>query len=225
MIDDLVMGIDVADDTMTLCELAVAAEHMSRGRPVLLCDGGTGESRSLQYLTLAAASVTAESMSFLIRHTSGYLAIALPDDRADRLDLPGLGVTQHGRYQLCYGVSVDAAHGVSTGISAQDRAVTARLLADSTTVSDDLHRPGHMVTIRVPRPGAHDRLTPIDFALHIAHIAELPAVVVLAPIVSDAHPIVMASQFDAQAFARDHGVPVFRCPPYASGTTRRTQLF
>src|SRR6266487_6752948 len=79
-----------------------------------------------------------------IRYTSGYICVPLTEADADRLDLPPMYHTNQDRRGTAYAVTVDAREGISTGISAHDRAHTVRLLADPATTSADLSRPGHI---------------------------------------------------------------------------------
>ena len=109
----------------------------------------------------AAEKATPELMAFMVRHTSGFVCAPLTEEDADRLELPPMYVTNQDRRGTAYTVTVDAREGITTGISAAERAHTVRLLADPATGPADLARPGHVVPLRaraggvLRRPGPH----------------------------------------------------------------------
>lgn len=123
-----------------------ALDALRGGRPVIVVDDRDSEGE----LVLAAEHASDASVAFLVRHTSGYLCVAAPEERWEQLGVPRMpGDHQHG---AAYGVAVDASEGVTTGISARERARTIRLIAAPDTQPADLIRPGHVVTERA-RPG------------------------------------------------------------------------
>ncbi|MGW4482210.1 3,4-dihydroxy-2-butanone-4-phosphate synthase [Amycolatopsis sp. NPDC004368] len=141
-----------------------------RGEPVLLDD----------HLVLAADLVTTSSMAFLIRHTSGFACVALPRERLRALHIPLLPADDAD----CppFAVSVDAAEGTTTGISAHDRALTARTLADPASTRTDLIRPGHVV----PVAARHGSRGVPEAALELCRGAGLAEAAVLAAVVDGA---------------------------------------
>ncbi|WP_107657332.1 3,4-dihydroxy-2-butanone-4-phosphate synthase [Nocardia suismassiliense] len=145
---------------MTTCQADLHA-----GRPIVVLGGETGG------LVLAACHASPATVAFLIRHGAGFLRVALFDETADRLNLPLMWQTDPRAQRFT--VSVDAADGISTGISAVDRTRTIRLLADAGTRADDLCRPGHVVPIRVTRAAAPCPGAP-GYALALVHSAGLP---------------------------------------------------
>jgi 3,4-dihydroxy 2-butanone 4-phosphate synthase/GTP cyclohydrolase II len=130
-------------------------------------------------LWLAAEGAEALTFARLVRHTSGFVTVAIPAARSAALGLPamiGADVTFTER-QPAQAITCDAAEGVSTGISAADRALTARLLADPAATPDHFTRPGHLVPLRV-REGLTDINAPASAALVLCGIAQLrPAMV------------------------------------------------
>ncbi|MGN0064177.1 MAG: 3,4-dihydroxy-2-butanone-4-phosphate synthase, partial [Nocardioides sp.] len=110
-------------------ELAVAA--IAEGGAVVVVDDEDRENEG--DIIFAAAKATPELMAFTIRHSSGVICAPLPGDLLDALDIPLMTPDNQDAYRTAYTVSVDARHGVSTGISAADRARTVRLLAEPTT--------------------------------------------------------------------------------------------
>ncbi|MDH6287759.1 3,4-dihydroxy-2-butanone-4-phosphate synthase [Rhodococcus opacus] len=170
---------------------------LARGETIVLWD----DERA--WLGYAADTATTAQTAFVIRHTSGFLQIALPSPACDRLLIP-LTPALPSRpsaqgYQQCIGV--DAAQGVTTGISAADRARTAGVLADSRTDPGDLVRPGHLVVVAVDPDYSGKRAVP-RLALRLD--ASGHGGLVFAELVSSRRPHTMADEHDAVSFALAH---------------------
>src|ERR1700753_3137528 len=116
------------------------------GRAVVVIDDEDRENEG--DLIFAAELATPELVAFMVRYTSGYICVPITEADADRLDLPPMFRVNQDRRGTAYTVTVDAREGVSTGISATDRAHTIRLLADPAPNAADLARPGHGVPLR-----------------------------------------------------------------------------
>ena len=114
-----------------------AVADIAAGRPVVVVDDEDRENEG--DLIFAAELATPELLAFMVRYTSGYICVPLTESECDRLDLPPMHHTNQDRRGTAYTVTVDAREGVSTGISAADRAHTIRLLADA---GDRPDRPG-----------------------------------------------------------------------------------
>jgi 3,4-dihydroxy 2-butanone 4-phosphate synthase/GTP cyclohydrolase II len=121
----------------------------------------------------------------MVRHTSGYVCAPLTEEEADRLDLPPQFHTNQDRRGTAYAVTVDAREGVSTGISAADRAHTIRLLADPATQPSDLSRPGHVVPLRAKAGGVLRRPGHTEASIDLATLAGLRPAAVLCELVND----------------------------------------
>ncbi|HVW40633.1 MAG TPA: 3,4-dihydroxy-2-butanone-4-phosphate synthase [Amycolatopsis sp.] len=179
-----------------------AIEQLAAGGAIVLCDRIDAPARG--EVVFAAAHATRELMAFAVRHGSGFIQVALPESRCDELRLPPMTTAAASGGEPCLGVTVDAAEGISTGISAADRARTARLLADPGTRPDDLCRPGHTVPIRA-RPGGAGLA---DAALELAVAAGETAAVVLSSVVGVVDPTQLAAGAELADFARCHGLPL-----------------
>jgi 3,4-dihydroxy 2-butanone 4-phosphate synthase / GTP cyclohydrolase II len=178
-----------------------ALADLAAGRPVVLVgDEGDGA------LVLAAELATPETVAFVVRHTSGFLCVALTGDDADRLDLPLLSGRAGERPAAAQCVAVDARDGVGTGISAADRARTMRLLAAPETDAADLLRPGHVVPLRVRPGGVLARRGTAEAAVDLAVLAGLRPSGASCDLVSPADPRRMARGPELAAFAREHGL-------------------
>ncbi|WP_067682878.1 3,4-dihydroxy-2-butanone-4-phosphate synthase [Nocardia miyunensis] len=154
----------------------MTAAALASGRPVVLIDDdGCGG------LMLAAQAATPAGVAFLVRHTSGFLRVALPAADCDRLGLPPMWLPS-SRPGSAFCVTVDAV-GVGTGISAADRAFTARRLADSDCTAKDFSRPGHVVPIAVLPGGVLTRRSPIEAASDLVRLAGMRPVAIYAELV------------------------------------------
>jgi len=176
---------------------------LRRGRPVVLFDEDVIEGGA--ELLIAAEVAHSEAMAFLVRYTSGFVTVALPVQRCNQLDLPAIAADPYGGCRPVPAVTVDAAEGIGTGISAADRSCTARLLADPATRPDQLTRPGHLVPLRVPDPGPGPLTTP-QAALALCEQSGLLPGMVRCELVHDDGPLMSA--VDAVAFALEHGLAI-----------------
>ena len=123
-----------------------ALEALRKGRPVIVVDDEGRENEG--DLILAAEAATTEWVAFMVRHTSGYLCAPMPGDFVDRLGLDPMVVDNEDTRKTAYTVSVDAADRDTTGISADDRAHTSRVLADPASGPTSVKRPGHVIPLR-----------------------------------------------------------------------------
>ncbi|AIJ24728.1 MULTISPECIES: bifunctional 3,4-dihydroxy-2-butanone-4-phosphate synthase/GTP cyclohydrolase II [Amycolatopsis methanolica group] len=181
-------------------EAAIA--DFAAGRPVIVVDDEDRENEG--DLVFAAQFATAELVAFTVRHTSGYICVSLTEEDADRLDLPPMVHTNEDPRGTAYAVTVDAKHGISTGISASDRARTIRSLADPASSSDDFSRPGHVVPLRARRGGVLRRAGHTEAAVDLAVLAGLAPVAVLCEITSEDNPVEMARGPELRRFAEEH---------------------
>ncbi len=120
---------------------AVVAE-LRAGRMVLILDDEDRENEG--DLIMAAEHATPESMAFMIRHSSGIICVPMEEERLVRLELPQMVGANNDSYRTAFTVSVDYRHGTSTGVSAADRALTIKALANPQTAAADFARPGHI---------------------------------------------------------------------------------
>ncbi len=155
-------------------------------------------------LIFAAARATPELLAFMVRYTSGYICVALTGDDCDRLDLPPMYHTNQDKRGTAYTVTVDAREGVTTGISAADRARTIRLLADPDATSVDFTRPGHVVPLRAKEGGVLRRPGHTEAGVDLARIAGLPPAGALCEIVSAKDDGEMARRDELDLFAAEH---------------------
>ena len=179
-----------------------AVADVAAGRPVIVIDDEDRENEG--DLIFAAARATPELLAFTVRYTSGYVCVPLTGEDCDRLDLPPMYHTNQDKRGTAYTVTVDAREGVSTGISAADRARTIRLLADPDAKSVDFARPGHVVPLRAKEGGVLRRPGHTEAAVDLARMAGLPPAGVLCEIVSAKDDGQMARRDELEVFAAEH---------------------
>ncbi|WP_432825564.1 3,4-dihydroxy-2-butanone-4-phosphate synthase [Dactylosporangium sp. CA-092794] len=179
-----------------------AVAEVRAGRPVVVIDDHDRDADG--HLVFAAELATPDRVAFMVRHTSGYIRVAIAEADADRLDLPPMFHTSQSVRGIGYAVTVDARHGVTTGISAHDRAHTIRLLADPGAGAADLARPGHVVPLRAQDGGVLRRRGLAEAAVDLAVLAGLRPAGVLCEVVSQQEPATMARADELRLFADEH---------------------
>jgi len=179
-----------------------AVADIAAGRPVVVVDDANRENEG--DIIIAAAMMTPELMAFMIRYTSGVICVPLLAETLDRLQLPLMTPHNTERMRTAFTVSVDARDGITTGISAADRARTVRTLVDSATESYELVRPGHIFPLRYAEGGVLRRPGHTEAAVDLARLAGLTPAGVLAEVVNDDGT--MARLPALREFADAHGL-------------------
>ena len=193
-----------ATGTLTLDPIGEAVRAMAAGRPVLVVDNEDRENEG--DIIFAAQHATPALMGWTIRHSSGVICVPLDGGRAEALDLPPMVEVNQDSKGTAYTVSCDAAAGVSTGISATDRALTARVLADAASSPADLTRPGHIFPLRAVDGGVRERPGHTEAAVDLCRLAGLEPVGVIAEVVLDDGEMMRLDGL--RAFAAEHGCPL-----------------
>ncbi|MGO1545167.1 MAG: 3,4-dihydroxy-2-butanone-4-phosphate synthase [Gulosibacter sp.] len=169
---------------MTTNELfARAFAELRAGRPILVADSASRENEV--DAILAADRTTARWIGWVVRHSSGFLCAPMPAERADRLELPLMVPKNEDQLRTAYTVSVDAAVGVTTGISAADRALTLRTLGAPDSLASDLIRPGHVIPLRAVEGGVLVRPGHTEAATDLVRLAGAGEVGAIAELVHD----------------------------------------
>jgi 3,4-dihydroxy 2-butanone 4-phosphate synthase / GTP cyclohydrolase II len=166
-----------------LSSIEEAFEALKSGLPVLVLDDEGRENEG--DVILSAQTLTTQWMAWTIRHTSGYICAPIPEGTADRLDLPPMVAENQDPRGTAYTVTVDAASGVTTGISAADRAHTIRLLAAEDSTASDFTRPGHVVPLRARHGGVLVRGGHTEAAVDLCRLAGLAPVGAIGELVHD----------------------------------------
>ncbi len=179
-----------------------AIADIAAGKAVVVVDDEGRENEG--DIIFAAAKATPELMAFTIRHSSGVICVPMPGPMLDRLEIPLMTPHNRDKLRTAYTISVDARDGVSTGISAADRAHTARVLADSATEPWELTRPGHVFPLRYREGGVLVRRGHTEAAVDLAMLAGLTPAGVLVEVVNDDGTMKRATEL--REFADEHGL-------------------
>jgi 3,4-dihydroxy 2-butanone 4-phosphate synthase len=141
-------------------------------------------------LILAAADMTTEKMAFMVRYTAGLVCAPMLPSRAQLLDLPLMVTANQDIHQTAYTVSVDAAlPAITTGVSAHDRALTCRTLAQADATPDHFTRPGHVLPLQARPGGVRERTGHTEAAVELCRLAGKPLVGVVCELVDDGEPV------------------------------------
>jgi len=181
-----------------------AIEALRKGRMIVVVDDERRENEG--DLIMAAECMTEEAMAFIIRHTGGVVCLALRNAIADQLDLPPMVARNTARLHTQFTVSIDAAEGVTTGISAHDRACTVLAAAREGAGPEDLHRPGHVFPLRAADGGVLRRAGHTEAAVDLCRMAGLREAAVLSELMDDSG--VMLHLPELRKFAADHDLPI-----------------
>lgn len=190
-----------------------ARAALAAGRAVLLLDDQVGDRIEAPagppgVLVVAAARVDVRGMAFLVRESSGIVCVAMPEERLDALRIPPLPGRDAGAPAAAFAVSVDRAGGIGTGISARDRAHTARTLADPGSRPADLVRPGHVLPVRARAGGVLERPRPAEAAVALCTDAGLAPAAALATAVDETGEVAAGAAL--AALAERAALPVVR---------------
>lgn len=192
------------DARSDLNTIETVLEHLRLGRPVIVADDESRENEGDVILSGELASQ--EWMAWLVRMSSGLVCAPVSGEIADRLDLPPMVEHNEDERGTAYTVTVDSARGVTTGISAHDRAHTLNVLADPASVRDDLHRPGHILPLRAVEGGVRARSGHTEAAVDLMLAAGLRPVAAISEIVApDGEMMRMPGLLD---LGEREGVPV-----------------
>jgi 3,4-dihydroxy-2-butanone 4-phosphate synthase len=179
-------------------------EALREGRPVLLTDDADREDEA--DLIVAAEKLTVEAMALIIRECSGIVCLCLTPDDVRRLQLPMMVARNESRHGTAFTVSIEARHGVSTGVSAADRVTTIRAAIAEGGVADDLVRPGHVFPLAAHPEGLAGRRGHTEGAIELARLAGLKPAAVLCELMNPDGT--MARGADVRRFASLHRLPI-----------------
>ena len=199
-----------------------AIEDIRRGRMVIVADDEDRENEG--DLVMAASMITPQAVNFMAEHGRGLICVTMLPDLADQLDLPLMTDRNTDPHQTAFTISVDAhtKYGVTTGISAQDRAKTIELLASEETVPEDFRRPGHVFPLRAKPGGVLRRVGQTEASVDLALLAGLPAVGVICEIL-DADGT-MARRPKLEEFAAEHELKFITVAQLVRYRLTRTRL-
>jgi 3,4-dihydroxy 2-butanone 4-phosphate synthase/GTP cyclohydrolase II len=196
------VSINVGVETMTTERIQQAIDAIRGGDFVVVVDAADRENEA--DLVLGAEFATTSKLAFLLRHTSGIVCAPMTAGRADALGLPLMVGENSDPHRTAFTVSVDACAG--TGISAADRAATARALADPGAAPSDFRRPGHMFPLRAHPDGIRGRAGHTEASLELGRRAGIEPVMLISELMTEwGEP---ADRDAAEAFARRYGLAI-----------------
>ncbi|WP_176082722.1 3,4-dihydroxy-2-butanone-4-phosphate synthase [Martelella sp. HB161492] len=187
---------------MNTVETALAA--LKAGRMVVLVDDENRENEG--DLVVAAEFATTEAVNFMATHGRGLICLALTAEKIDQLGLKPMVEKNDAPHETAFTVSIEARHGVTTGISARERALTARIAADPASGPQEIVSPGHMFPLKAKDGGVLARNGHTEGAVDLARLAGLTPAGVICEIMRDDGE--MARRPDLVAFAEKHGLPL-----------------
>lgn len=183
-------------------ERAIAA--IRQGRGVMVLDDENRENEG--DMVFAAETITVEQMALTIRHGSGIVCLCLTDERRQQLELPMMVENNSSQFKTGFTVTIEAAHGVTTGVSAADRVTTIRAAVADGAAPADLNRPGHVFPLRAQNGGVLTRRGHTEASVDLAALAGLKPYGVLCELTNDDGS--MARAPEVIVFAKAHDMPV-----------------
>ncbi|MGZ5295555.1 MAG: bifunctional 3,4-dihydroxy-2-butanone-4-phosphate synthase/GTP cyclohydrolase II [Actinomycetota bacterium] len=192
------------ETTSPFASIEEAVEDVRVGRVVIVVDDADRENEG--DLIMAAEKVTPEAIAFIVRHSSGVICAPVVGERLDELQIPLMVADNTDQRHTAFTVSVDARRGVTTGISAADRATTIRAIVHPDTAPEDLSRPGHIFPLRYREGGVLKRAGHTEASVDLARLAGLyPAGVLCETVNEDGS---MARLPDLVRFGAEHGLKI-----------------
>jgi len=189
---------------VAIASIPEAIEDFREGRFVIIIDDEDRENEG--DLAIAAETVTPEAINFMARFGRGLICVPIIGKRLDDLEIPMMVDTNTSSYGTAFTVAVDASKGVSTGISAADRAATVHALIDPTTKPSDLLRPGHVFPLRYAEGGVLRRTGQTEASVDLAKLAGLFPAAVICEIMNEDGT--MARLPELERFTAEHGIRI-----------------
>ena len=177
-------------------------EALKKGEMIIVVDDEDRENEG--DLVIAAEHITPEKMAFIIRHTGGVVCLSLANEIADRFELPPMVEKNTSKRETPFTVSIEAAEGITTGISAEDRATTVKKIIDEDSQASDLSRPGHVFPLRAQDGGVLWRGGHTEASVDLCRLSGLKPVAVISELMHDDGTMMRRSAL--QNFAKEHGL-------------------
>jgi len=193
-----------SEENSTFSTVGAALEDIRSGKMVIVVDDENRENEG--DLTIAAEKITPEAINFMARHGRGLICMPMTEERLDELQVPLMVTDNSSVHGTAFCVSIEAKKGVSTGISAADRARTVLVAIDPQTLPSDLARPGHMFPLRARPGGVLVRAGQTEAAVDLARIAGLHPAGVICEVMNEDGS--MARVPDLAKFASEHGLKI-----------------
>ena len=189
---------------MPLTRVNEAIQEIRRGRPVIVVDDEDRENEG--DIVIAAEKITPEWVNFMAKYGRGLICLTVTEERAAELDLAPMVGNNSAQFQTAFTVSIEAREGVTTGISAADRARTIEVAVDPDSTARDLARPGHIFPLIARDGGVLVRTGHTEGSVDLARLAGLTPAGVICEILKDDGS--MARRPDLEQFAKEHDLKI-----------------
>ncbi len=189
---------------MPVVKIEEAIEDIKQGKMVILVDDEDRENEG--DLTMAAEKITPEAINFMAKFGRGLICLTMTTERCDYLNLPPMVSENTSSFGTAFTVSIEAKRGVTTGISAADRAHTILTAMDDATTAEDLARPGHIFPLRARNGGVLVRSGQTEGSVDLARLAGLKPAGVICEIMNDDGTMSRMPQL--KKFAKEHGIRI-----------------
>lgn len=189
---------------MTLASIETAIARLRQGKMIILVDDEHRENEG--DLVIAAEHVTAEAINFMAQHGRGLICFPMMPEDFDRLEIPMMARDNRSKNNTAFGVSIGSAEGITTGISAADRAHTVKVAASLESTPKDIVMPGHIFPLRAKKGGVLERTGHTEGSVDLARLAGLRPAAVICEVMNDDGT--MARMPDLQRFAEKHQMPI-----------------
>ena len=191
-------------DNENIARVERALDELHAGKMVILVDDVDRENEG--DLVMAAQFVTPEGINFMAKHARGLICLSLTEEQVKRLGLPMMAAENQSTYSTAFTVSIEAARGVTTGISAADRAVTIKAASNPEARPEDVVRPGHVFPLRARKGGTLVRAGQTEGSVDLCRLAGLVPAGVICEVMNDDGT--MARMADLEKFGAQHGLHI-----------------
>ncbi|MBU1078830.1 MAG: bifunctional 3,4-dihydroxy-2-butanone-4-phosphate synthase/GTP cyclohydrolase II [Spirochaetes bacterium] len=205
---------------MKLNTIEEAIKDIKAGKLIIIVDSPDRENEG--DLIMAAEKATPETVNFMAKHARGLICVPMEDDQLQRLNIASMVTVNNDHYNTDFTISVDAKNGITTGISAFDRAKTIKTLIDKKTTPNDLVKPGHIFPLRAKKGGILERAGHTEAAVDIAKAAGLRPAGVICEIMNDDGT--MARLPELFEFAREFKLKIISISDYIQYRRKKEKL-
>ena len=189
---------------MTYSSIPSILKDLKQGKMVVVVDDANREDEG--DLTMAAEMVTPEAVNFMLNHARGIICLAMSEEMAESLDLPPMVANNNAKFETPFTVSIDAGKGVTTGVSAEDRATTIKTAVSKDCKPEDLVRPGHVFPLRGRRGGVLVRAGHTEGAVDLVRLAGLRHSAIVCEIMTKDGK--MAKLTELKKFTEEHKIKI-----------------
>ncbi|MBP7526496.1 MAG: bifunctional 3,4-dihydroxy-2-butanone-4-phosphate synthase/GTP cyclohydrolase II [Syntrophorhabdaceae bacterium] len=205
---------------MAISSIEEVLQDIREGRMVIIVDDEDRENEG--DVMIAAEKVTPEAITFMARYACGLICLSLTEERVKQLDLPLMVQDNTSPYNTAFTVSIEAKEGITTGISAYDRARTVQVAIDPKTTVDDISRPGHIFPLAARSGGVLVRVGHTEASVDLARLAGLNPAGVICEVMNEDGT--MARLPDLEVFAEKHGLKIVTIADLIKYKTKNERL-